>query len=290
MEKEHKTADSTNKRPAAKGLFIGASGIDAVFMLDRPLPSENEKIKTNSFYLDTGGPAAKAAEVFAGLGGDASLVTCIGDSPLGGFLKASLEAAGVKVKDIAGDAYTTPNVSSVLIRQENGTRTLVSGQKPLDGAVLGDTVSGDFDFCLYDCNLPDLTPEIVEALRIHKIPLVLDCGSWKPNIECALEYADIAISSSGFISPDGSDIFALQEKYGIRLVSRTNDGGPVEFCENGLRGTVPVNKLDSGNTLGAGDVFHGAFCFFCFSEGAGFPEALSRAALYTEEYIKARPM
>ena len=270
---------------ALKGLFIGVSGVDAVFLLDGPLPAENEKIKTNDFYIAPGGPAAKASMTFARLSGSASLITCIGDSPLGGYLKGVLAEYGVTVKDIAGPSYSNPNVSAVLLRAGKSSRTLVSGQIPLDGVSFDSALSFDYDFCLYDCNLPALTPDIIAVLRELSIPLILDCGSWKENIEEALSYADIAISSSGFRSPEDLDIFALQEKYGIRLAARTNDGDPIEFRDRNSNGTVPVVKLDAGNTLGAGDVFHGAFCFYFYSRGCSFAEALENAAEYTGGYI-----
>ena len=288
------------------------------------LPGKNEKKTVRDFEMQIGGPAAKAAMTCAALGGRATLMTCIGDSAQGKMVKAELAEMGIDVIDLvqlidlAKDDFPVPNISAVFLDEAAGTRTVVSGQHPLQGISLPASVGlktdrdcdnclfdlSRFDYCLYDCNLPDLTPEITAALAAADIPLILDCGSWKQNVEDALSHAQIAISSSVFTSPEGKSIFNLQAECGIPAAARTNEGDPIEYSVAGDTGTpvqipdtgtpvqipdtgtIPVQKLDSGITIGAGDVLHGAFCYYHMHERKAVVDALSCAARFATEYVR----
>ena len=269
-----------------RGLFAGVAGIDIIYRMDDELPRKNGKKTVREFEVQIGGPAAKAAMTCAVLGGKASLLTCIGDSMQGRWLKQELAGMGIETIDLARDQYASPNISAVFLDQAGGTRTVVSGQHPLDGIQWNGVSEEGYDYCLYDCNLPVLTPEIVSTLAECGIPLILDCGSWKQSIEPALSYAEIAISSKVFRSPEGDDIFDLQKKYEIPCAARTNEGDPVEYSFPGEAGTIEVVSLKKGFTIGAGDVFHGAFCYYHRYLGQPIPEALRNAAKCATGYVR----
>lgn len=274
------------KRNQRSGLFAGVSGIDVIYHMDGTLPGKNEKKTIREFEVQIGGPAAKAAMTCAALGGRASLLTCIGNSPQGHWLKAELAEMGIETIDLAGEHYQSPNISAVFLDAEGGARTVVSGQHPLEGVTLTGFSADGFDYCLYDCNLPILTPQIVSVLSDNDIPLILDCGSWKQLIEAALSYAEIAISSKVFLSPDGKDIFELQKDYDIPITARTNEGDPVEYVTSEETGTIEVESLQKGFTIGAGDVFHGAFCYYHRCEEQPISVALRSAAKCATEYVR----
>lgn len=133
------------------GLFAGVSGMDVIYHMDGMLPGKNEKKTIRNFEVQIGGPAAKAAMTCAALGGRASLLTCIGNSPQGQWIKAELAEKGIKTIDLAGDHYQSPNISAVFLDAEGGARTVVSGQHPLEGIALHGFSADGFDYCLYDC-------------------------------------------------------------------------------------------------------------------------------------------
>ena len=269
----------------ANGLFIGLCGLDIVFFGDR-LPDENGKVKAKSFLTQVGGPAAKAAITCSKLGGKATLITGIGNSSIAENLKKELDEQGVSLIDIGGEAFREPNISAVFVNSEKGSRTIISGQNQVDSFSSAKIITDDYDYCLYDCNFPDITDEISSIVDYHNIPMVLDCGSWKDNIECALTVSDIAISSGRFVSPEGEDIFSLGKTYSIPLVAKTKEGDPVEYRDKNDSGNIEVAKSEKGNTLGAGDVFHGAFCYYYFNEGNTFKAALEKASQVATNYVK----
>lgn len=267
------------------GLFVGLGGIDMVYFVDH-MPPANEKIKTSNYLITVGGPALNAAIACAKLGGSATLVTGIGNSPLGTVIKNECEKWGIKFVDIMPDREM-PNVSFVAVDMVNSYRTIVSGQK--ETAIVKKLPSEffeSFDYCLYDCNLPSYTKNLIRQLSAHNIPLVLDCGSWKDNILYALNYADVAISSEKFVSPDLNDIFVLKNDSQIKCVAQTHGGDNILFSDEFGNGVIEVTKLDNVNTLGAGDVLHGAFCHYFFDCKEDFKVALSHASEFATDFIR----
>ncbi len=268
------------------GLFVGLGGIDMVYFVDH-MPPENDKIKTNKYKIMVGGPALNAAIACAKLGGSATLVTGIGNSPLSSVIKSECEKWDIKIVDIM-PGKDMPNVSFVAIDMINSYRTIVSGQIECKNLKQLPSVFFDkFDYCLYDCNLLSYTKALVRQLSEHNIPLVLDCGSWKDNILYALNYADIAISSEKFVSPEHKDIFGLKEETQIKSVAKTRGGDSILYDDDNRNGEIEVAKLENVNTLGAGDVFHGAFCHFFYDCKDDFELALKRASDFASDYIKA---
>ncbi|MCL1849280.1 MAG: PfkB family carbohydrate kinase, partial [Clostridiales bacterium] len=67
---------------------------------------------------------------------------------------------------------------------------------------------------------------------------------------------------------------------GHRLVryALTNGEHPLVWYEEGQRGEVTPPAVEAIDTLGAGDVYHGAYCYFRYRLGLPFVEALTRAA------------
>ncbi len=272
---------------AVSGLFIGITSIDVVYNSSMPLPKDNEKIIINDFEMRIGGPAAKAAMTCAELGGNVTLITCLGDSMLSKSAKEHIESYNIKVCDLGKDKIDNPNISCVYIRKDKESRTIISGINNLDANDFNpQLISGTFDYCLYDCNLINLTPEIVNSLSYNNIPLVLDCGNWKSNIEEALSYSDIAISSACFQSPEKKNIFDLSKTYNINNTAITRDGDSILYNYEEKNGEIPVDKVENCNTSGAGDVLHGAFCYYYYHEKNDYVEALTNASKYATNYIK----
>ena len=268
------------------GLFVGLGGIDMVYFVDH-MPPANEKIKTSNYKITVGGPALNAAIACAKLGGSATLVTGIGNSPLSTVIKNECEKWGIQYVDIMPEREM-PNVSFVAVDMVNSYRTIVSGQKETSFMrKLSSDFFESFDYCLYDCNLPSYTKSLIRQLSAHNIPLVLDCGSWKDNILYALNYADVAISSEKFASPESNDIFVLKNDSQIKCVAQTRGGDNILFSDELEKGEIEVAKLDNVNTLGAGDVLHGAFCHYFFDCKEDFKFALSHASEFATDFIRS---
>ena len=77
---------------------------------------------------------------------------------------------------------------------------------------------------------------------------------------------------------------------GISQIAITRGNLPIDFENNGIQGKVNVPPIQAIDTLGAGDVFHGAFCYF-FLQHQNFALALEEASWIAAEsclYVGAR--
>jgi len=273
----------------SSGLFIGLAGIDIVHYQNQKLPEEDSKSKTDDFEVYVGGPAANAAIVFAQLGGEATLVSCIGDSEMGKALKGMLQRHGVTVIDAINAESMTPNISSVIVNKLNGHRTIISGQKSYNDIEyeIDNSVFSGLDFILYDCNTPKLFESNIQHAKNHN--LVLDAGSYKTHVPKALKVANEVISSAKF-KVNNKDIIEIQDEYNIDFVAISNGGKPIKCkkINSNMKTIYPVQIDNVVDTLGAGDVLHGAYCFYRFQEKMPYFEALENASNCASNSVKHR--
>lgn len=258
-----------------KGLFVGLCTRDIVYYIDE-FPQCNHKIKTEEFATYIGGPATNAAITFASLGGDATIATCLGNSIESRTIIESLNNRGIKVLNYS-ESDAGPNTASIFVGDE-GKRTIVSGQHAF--TVNRNFDLDDFDFVLFDCNQQEIAIDILQGLKNETV--VLDAGSYKPNIGLFLQKADIIISSEDFMDEDGNNIFALSCNALHKAITR----GEKPILYNGTE--IPVEQIEAVDTLGAGDIFHGAFCYAYFVEERACEEALRYASKVAGESIKYR--
>lgn len=273
----------------SSGLFIGLAGIDIVHYQNQKLPEEDSKSKTDDFEVYVGGPAANAAITFAQLGGDATLLSCVGNSEIGKALKGMLSSYGVTVIDALNDEFMTPNISSVIINKLNGNRTIISGQKKYNDKEfkLNTRLFSSFEFVMYDCNAPMLFESNLEQLNSMK--LILDAGSYKPHVPKALKIAHEVISSKKF-KEDELDILELKKKYNIDFVAKSNGEDPIDYKINdNTIGKINIKEVSKVvDTLGAGDALHGSYCYYRFQEKLPYVEALKKASEYASDSVTYR--
>jgi sugar/nucleoside kinase (ribokinase family) len=65
--------------------------------------------------------------------------------------------------------------------------------------------------------------------------------------------------------------------HGVQAVAITRGSGPVVWAVGEERGEIKVPQVQAGDTLGAGDIFHGALCYFMMNS-VPWREALAHAA------------
>lgn len=273
-----------------KGVFVGLCGRDIVYYANAALPEENKKARISDFRCDVGGPAANAALTFAKLGGASTLVTCLGSSTEAKAIKNQLHNEGVYVIDLAEGTPNMPNISAIYINESNGSRTIFSGQTPLD-AIQTPTLKSVFEdalFCLYDCNLNNIVEPMIQDIISCDIPLVMDCGAYKEKTELFLNVATDVISSESFIDiTTGAKGYELLGRYPLIRAAATTRGEKTIIYRSGEgAGEIAPPHVDHPvDTLGAGDVFHGAYCYFRFVLELDFVESLRRASIIASQSV-----
>jgi sugar/nucleoside kinase (ribokinase family) len=226
---------------------VGLCTIDLVQRV-ATLPAPGEKVQSSSVELAAGGPAANAAVAVAALGGTARLSTVLGSHPLAQLAARDLAACGVEVTDVLPYRVAPPAVSAVSVREADGERTVVSHN------AAGVAAAADVDLAgagclLVDGHHPDLALRAARSARELGIPVMLDAGSWKPILTELLSYVDVCACSASFAAP---------AELTNPVVIRTAGPDPVRWTAGGASGEVEVAPAEARDTVGAGDVWHGA--------------------------------
>ena len=265
--------DSTDAIKIPRGYFIGLTTLDYVFYVDSQ-PRSNEKVKTGEFQRYVGGPAANAAITYSLLGGNATLVTCLGNTVESKIIEDILQGYGLTVLNCTDD-NALPNIAAIAVDQY-GNRKIFSGQHQYNRIEF--PVLDKPDFCLFDLNQQELS---LYMLKKCECEIIVDAGSWKGETAEFLKKADVVISSETFRDPSGNDIFAIKE-CGNTKKAMTRGGKSVILAD----GEIPVEPVGCVDSLAAGDIFHGAFCFAYYHEHSEFKEALRYAAKIATESIR----
>jgi sugar/nucleoside kinase (ribokinase family) len=276
-----RNAPVSEKAPA--GVFVGLATLDVIHRIAKP-PAVDEKITSTAQFVAAGGPAANAAVTFAALGGDATLVTALGDDPVAALIRADLAAYGVRVVDAATGTTQAVPVSAVSVVESTGDRSVVSldavnsdASPPAD---LDDLVASA-DVVLVDGHHPLIACAAARLAAARDTTLVVDAGRWKPVMSDIVPYATDMVCSNDFRMPgsdDADSTAAALVRNGVRTVVTTHGGDPVEWWSNGESGSVPVEPVEVVDTLGAGDAFHGAYAYFSTQIRSGVVERIVRSA------------
>lgn len=253
-----------------RGVFVGLTTVDIISRVHK-YPSANEKVTASRQDISAGGPAANAAVTFAGLGGSATLLTCIGQGQFAELALRDLEEHGVQVVDCAPTDFSIA-VSSITVTEESGDRAIVStdGHGTQGNPSVGDRaqeVEKILESCevvLFDGHHPTLAMEVLDLAESLNTPLstVLDAGRWKPQFEQLTPRVNYVVASEDFTDPYGWIPETTTTDSTLEAtVIRTRGKNPVEWWACTESGVVEVESVQVVDTLGAGDVFHGAFAY-----------------------------
>ncbi len=264
------------------GLFVGLTTVDIQFFVEK-FPEPNKKVKAEPPSILVGGPATNAAVAFAHLNKGVHLVSAVGKNPFNSFIQNDFSKTQIQFTDLVASQDTNPVLASVITSKENGNRNIfthhpgtvqpeISAEKLFEKTRL--------DIVLLDGFYPEFAQECARLARQNDIPVVLDCGSWKPQYEKLLQHADMAICSADFYPPGCSttdDVFDFLKRKKVLRSAVSRGGQSLLFQDEKGRGEVPVAKVKVIDTLGAGDFLHGAFCYWFLKTNFNFENALKQA-------------
>lgn len=259
---------------AKHGLFVGLVTLDLIYLADAP-PGTNQKIVAQDTTIAAGGPATNAAIAFQQLGNSATLIGAIGSHPICHLIQSDLQACGVQTVDLAPTRTDSPPVSSIVVTKSTGDRSVVSinaVRSQIDSDGISPDILDNVDVVLIDGHQMAIGAKLAEEAQARNIPVVIDAGSWKPGFETVLPWVDYAICSANFQPPNDQSVFEYLRSFNIPHVAITHGKNAIELPKT----QINVPQVPVVDTLGAGDIFHGAFCHYILM--CDFPTALSKAA------------
>ncbi|MEM8810519.1 MAG: PfkB family carbohydrate kinase, partial [Cyanobacteria bacterium P01_G01_bin.38] len=185
--------------------------------------------------------------------------------------------------DLSPQQDSPPPISSIVVSATTGDRAVISRnavdrQHPSD--LPSPDLLNDVDIVLVDGHQMAVGAMLAASAQARNIPVVVDAGSWKPNFDQVLCCTNVVIASANFALPDGSDPVTYLESLGIDQIAITQGGQPIQVSQHGKHTQLEVPQVEVVDTLGAGDIFHGAFCHF-------YPEHPFETALTAASQVAA---
>ncbi len=262
---------------------VGHAALDLIYRVDA-LPARPTKVPAQSLTLSGGGMAANAACAIVRLGGAARQVGSIGDDLFGTLVADELRRYGVDVAHLCRAPGASTSVSSIVV-EASGERLIVNHRGSALEATPPDVTPAlrGADALLCDPRWPAASRAAFDAARRAGLPSVLDADVADPAILAMLVplAAHVVFSEPGFARWSGHA--ADDAATAARLAALVGAGSALAAVTLGERGVLyatprgvarmPAFRIDAVETLGAGDVFHGAYTL-ALAEGAAIEDAL----------------
>lgn len=268
---------------------MGLATLDLIYLASKP-PGENQKVVAVDSTIAAGGPATNAAVAFSSLGNAAVLAGVFGTHAIAQLIRADLAKYNVRIIDLQPGRSHSPPVSSIIVTQATGDRAVISvnaTKSQVDSQAINPDILTSVNIILFDGHQIPASQEIAQLAQSKNIPIVLDGGSWKPGLEKILPFVEWVVCSDNFHPPDchnSEQVFAYLSAAGIPNIAITRGEKPIQYLCNDSFGSLEVPQIQAADTLGAGDIFHGAFCHYILQEN--FTNALAAAAKIASDSCK----
>ncbi|MCZ8130506.1 MAG: PfkB family carbohydrate kinase [Steroidobacteraceae bacterium] len=276
-------------------LCVGHAVQDFVFAVPR-LPDRGEKYRATGFESVGGGPAATAAVAIARLGGRARLAARVGDDAVAGVVIDELERYGVDCSLVRRFAGCSTSLSAVMV-DGAGERMIVNHldpRLPREAEWLPEPAALGVAAVLGDVRWPEGSAVALARAKAAGLPAVLDADRPIPVDGALLRCAShVAFSADGLADHAGeADPARALERVGPTLdawscVTAGADGVYTWDPRRGALEHQPAFRVEVVDTLGAGDVWHGAFALALAegrTESAAVRFAQAAAALKVQRF------
>jgi ribokinase len=250
---------------------VGSTMIDLVAFTER-VPEAGETLVGDRFQLGFGGTGANQAVMASLLGGDVSMVNCLGDDAYG---------------DMTLENFDTFNIDTTHVRRESGASGIASIWVESDGTNRIIIVPGANDALTAAqaeeaiASMPDLSVvigqlEIPQDVTAAGFAVARDRGAvtiLNPAPAAELEEGLLGVSSwiipnevefamlTGADAGDDTALVSFSQSAGIRLLVTLGEAGVALVSEAGSVSLIPARPRSAVDTTGAGDAFVGAFAY-----------------------------
>jgi sugar/nucleoside kinase (ribokinase family) len=252
---------------------IGLNATDTV-MTVREFPALGGKERVVASSMQAGGQMATALVTCSRLGLKVRYIGKVGDDPGGRLQLASLRREGLDLSDTQVMRGVSNQYGYILVDQATGERTvfwdrdarLAVHPKELKPTAITSARLLHLDGC-------DVDAALVAARLAHRarIPVMADLDTVYKNVEKLFPYIDFLIASTQFLPvvTGHADPFKVLEnmvrEYRVRTPGMTLGRDGALVYHGGRFFYSPGFVVETVDTTGAGDVFHGAFAYAVLS-------------------------
>jgi sulfofructose kinase len=267
-------------------LCIGIPVRDLTLRIDG-FPQRGSKTSASHFDEICGGNGLNGAVAIARLGGRAALTGPIGDrlEASSRFIFEKLAREGIDTAHLVHMPGLVTPVSAIVI-DADGERTIVTFRDPgLWQVSLPDTEAllADCDAILIENRCAEFVADLAAAARqrgiavITAVDLAMSLQDSLLTLSSHLIFSSEALQATAGISGDAEALMKMAAVTPSFLAVTRGAQGTIWFDQDRNLRETPAFPVQAVDTLGAGDVFQGAFTL-AITEGKDLPGALRFAA------------
>jgi sugar/nucleoside kinase (ribokinase family) len=267
-------------------LCVGMPVRDLTFRIEA-LPERGFKVNASHFEEISGGNALNAAIGIVRLGGRASICGPMGDAreTSSRYIFEKLAQEGIDFRHIVHMPGLVTPISNIMI-DPSGERTIVTFRDPELWKVElpdADTLLEDCSAILTENRCAEFCTELCVEARRRGIPVIVDVDrtmSLREGLLTAsshLVFSSEALQSTAGIADDAEALKRIAKLTPSFLAGTRGAQGTIWLDEYESLQQTPAFPVHTVDTLGAGDVFHGAFAL-AITEQQELPEALRFAS------------
>jgi len=251
-----------------KIMCLGHASFDVTMPLDF-YPEENSKNRIPELVECGGGPASNAAYLLGKWDCDVSFLGKVGNDLHGNQIRKEFVDANVNIKYLEMDSFYTTPISHIISNLKTGTRTVLTYKDSQDMTKIDPEFNPDI--ILADGQEYVMSKEMFE--KYDSAIKVIDAGRPNNDIIMLAEMCDYVVCSKVFAEGvanmkfDYKNTETIKEIYNILkkrfkgkvIVTLEEKGSLYEY--DGKIKIMPSIKVNTKDSTGAGDIYHGAFIY-----------------------------
>ena len=248
---------------------VGLNATDTVLMVSR-FPPHGGKVPFTEEVQSPGGQVASAIATCQSLGLHTKYIGSVGDDERGRIQLESLRSTGIDLEHVQVREGCANQSAYIVVDRETGERTIFWRRDDCL-RIDPDQIDEDQITCARLLHIDGHdTPAVERAASIARnagIPVTVDVDTIYPGFDRVLPLVDYLIASSEFPGrwTGEQDPFRalelIQREHKMKVAAMTLGSCGALALVEGRFHYAPGFVVDCVDTTGAGDVFHGAFCY-----------------------------
>ena len=248
---------------------VGLNATDTLLVVPH-FPAYAGKVPYQDEVLSPGGQVASAMVTCSKLGLRTKYIGTIGDDDRARIQMESLRGSGINLEHVQVRAGCANQSAYIIIDRATGERTVL-WRRPDCLRISPAEITREQITCARLLHIDGHdTPAVEHAARIARkagMPVTVDVDTIYHGFDRVLPHVDYLVASSEFPVQwtNESDPFKalelIQKEYGMRVAAMTLGAHGALALFEGRFIYSPAFVVNCVDTTGAGDVFHGAFCY-----------------------------
>jgi sulfofructose kinase len=260
--------------PAFDVVGVGLNATDTLILVPH-FPAYAGKAPFTREILSPGGQVASAMVACARLGLRVRYIGAVGDDERGQVQMESLRSAALDIEHVQLRRNCANQTAYIVVDQSTGERTVFWRRDEclrIDPEQIAPEQITNARMLHIDGHDTAAVAHAARIARAEGIPVTMDVDTIYAGLDKVLPNVDYLIASSEFPgrwTGEGDPFRALetmQNEYGMRVAAMTVGAHGALARIDGKFVYSPAFVVNCIDTTGAGDVFHGAFCYAVLQE------------------------